>query len=239
MTTENINNEEENENEDEAYLDHDENLENDDNEGLNSQSTRYGFIHITKTGGTAVFRFLRKHYSEHINTFKGRKPHSVRSDWVPKPILIIREPTERFISIYHYWKYGSDLWHRPKDWNPAVKSIHEFTQKLKSGEPMRLNHSFTWKEHFLPQSAWIKPWNYNKTIVLKYNKDLNNSVQELIKYLDIPVKDIEVPKQNSTSKKEEINLVDDDYIFLRQRYREDYDLWHDVNNNPNKFLKVI
>lgn len=210
-----------------------------DEDELDSSFTRYGFVHITKTGGTAIFRFLKKHYPEYFNTFRGQKAHSVRSDWVKKPILVIREPMERYISIYHYWKYGSNVWKRGSQWQPNVESIHDFTQKLKNKEPMKLNHSFTWRDHFLPQSEWLKPWNYNKTIVILYKKDLNQSIQDLLSYLDIPNKGVEMQKVNSTQTKEEINLTEEDIAYIYDRYKQDFKLYNLVTNHPEYFMKVI
>ena len=76
--------------------------------------TQYTFIHPTKSGGTAVERYFKQHYSSticgsgHGNICKNNN----------NPIIIIRDVKTRFYSMYKYWKNGAvdTKYKRNKEW---------------------------------------------------------------------------------------------------------------------------
>ena len=67
---------------------------------------RYSFIHPTKTGGGACEDFFRNNYSEYIKSCG----HIIKCKNDNNSIIIVRDIYDRFISMYKYWKYGSDRW---------------------------------------------------------------------------------------------------------------------------------
>lgn len=203
---------------------------------------KYQFVHVPKTGGSAVENFFEKHYSDRIvgTTHK----------WVCKkdnnPIIIIREPIERFISAYHYWKNGSHGRNsRDKTFHEKYDSftIKDFIQLQKDKKKRELVIGFMWEVHYDPQTNWIPKDVYSNTIVIKYveNENLNNKIIELLKYLNIENKGIPLEKSNITRKieNEKVILDDEDILFIRDRYRSDFELWNNINNNPEMFLHVI
>lgn len=199
---------------------------------------KYQFIHITKTGGTAVKNFLNEHYKDHFETFSQLKHHELRAKNVKNPITIIRDPIDRYISIYNYWKKGSEAHKRQKDWVSNIDTVHQFTEKLISDwDSITSAFGYTWFEHFIPQSEWISPDDYSKTIIIKYKPDLNKSIQFLLDILNINKGKI-LKKSNITNKKIE-NLNEEDLNFINEFYKEDIKLYKLIHTNPEKFKKVI
>ena len=98
-----------------------------------------------------------------------------------------------------------------------------------------------WEVHYDPQSNWIKKDVYSNTIVIKYEEDLNNKIIDLLKYLNIENKGIRLEKSNITRKleNEKVILDDEDIAFIKEKYKDDFELLDDLNNHPELFLHVI
>ena len=69
-------------------------------------SSKIGFVHIPKTGGTAALSFLDGCSQQVLSN-----GHMPIAGWYLKhrirPIAMLREPTDRFGSLFAYWKYGT------------------------------------------------------------------------------------------------------------------------------------
>lgn len=207
---------------------------------LKIENKKYGFVHITKTGGTAFKLFLNKHYKKYFNIFEKMKHHEPRAKQVINPITIIRDPIERYKSIYNYWRFGSTQFKRKLDWDPDINSIHEFTQKLKTNwRDLTKRIDFTWEEHFLPQSEWLKNSDYKRTIVIQYQDDLNESLNSLLDYLKIEKDNKFVLKKYNVTNKKEEDLNEEDLNFVNDLYAEDFVLFESIKNKKHLFKKVI
>lgn len=200
----------------------------------------YTFVHPTKAGGTAVERFFRDHYSSYI----AGKGHSHTCKNSTNPILIIRDVKSRFLSMYNYWKNGASDTHytRSDDWKCQHEnvSILDFIQLLKE-KNKNLYCGFTWDKHFMETSHWIDGENYKNIIVIRYDDDLNDKIQCLINTLDIPNKNVTVPRLNVSIKNVDENDLQDPIIlsFLDEFFHNDNELIKCVDNNPEMFKLVI
>lgn len=200
----------------------------------------YTFIHPTKSGGTALEEYFAKHYS---NFIKGLK-HTNLCLPGNNPIIVVREPIDRFISMYKYWKNGSVDFKVHKRSTEFVKKYNSYTVKdfitlLKRNSTKDLLVTFTEKEHFLQTKHWINNTPYNKIIIIKYIKNLDIKMPYILKSLGIPDKKIPLPLTNITSSKEDIILDDDDLDFIKRRFKDDFELYNDVNNKKELFRMVI
>ena len=200
----------------------------------------YTFIHPTKTGGTACETFFYEHYSEFI---KGRG-HDNKCMNYNNPIIIIRDPVDRFISMYKYWKYGSrdiDIYKRDsvflKNYNNYT--IKDFIHLIKNNQHEDLHQSFTWNQHFEPITNWINNVDYANIIVILYTKNLNEKINKLLSILNIKKKPVELPIINVSNNKENIQLDDNDILFVKSYFANDFKLYDDINNRPELFKRVI
>jgi len=205
---------------------------------LYNKMQKYTFIHPTKCGGTAVEQYFQNNYSN-IITGSGHKNVCTA---INNPIIIIRDPIDRFISMYNYWKNGSTNGLYIRDNNFIKKygnyTIKDYIKLLKTNAVRDLNHKFTWRQHYAAQTSWIKKDYYKNAIVIKYDENLDTKIHELLNYLNITDKNIILNKVNVT-KKDEVILDNDDINFIKNRYNSDFELINNINNKPELFKKVI
>lgn len=201
---------------------------------------KHTFIHPTKNGGTACEIYFDKHYNEYI-TGMGHTNLCGNSN---NPIIIIRDIPDRFISMYKYWKYGAIDTHFKRDNNFIEKyknyTIKNFIQMLKDENKEDLHTVFTWSQHFENQIKWINNADYKNIIIIKYENDLNQKINKLISFLNIPNKNITLPKMNISNNYNENIILDNlDMTFIKEYFKEDYELLNKINNNPQLFKIVI
>jgi hypothetical protein len=195
----------------------------------------YTFIHPTKSGGTAVEIYFSKHYSNYII---GCGHNNICNN--NNPIIIVRDVKSRFLSMYKYWKNGAidTQYKRNDEFKQKYKnfSILDFINLLKNDKE-QLFFNFTWKQHFEPTSEWIK-CDYKKIIIIKYNDDLNDKIQNLIDILGIPNKNIPLLKKN-ISVNTEIEDCEEIDNFINEYFKKDIELINTINTNPELFKIVI
>nr|WRJ69911.1 putative sulfotransferase [Oceanusvirus sp.] len=204
----------------------------------------YTFVHPTKTGGTAVEEYFKKYHAKHIRGV-GHMHTCTNS---PKPLIVIRDPMERFVSMFNYWRNGavSGKYVRKKDWLPPCDTISEFVKRLQENDPKfvrkHLHKDFTTHLHFSEQSHWIKPGDYAKTVVVVYDRQrMDEKIRDLLRYLHLPEKGLPLPRVNvtKTSPLEASEIGPKEEEWIRRRFKKDFELWHMVNKHQSRFKKVF
>lgn len=229
-------------------------------------SKPYQFVHITKTGGTALDKHFAQYYSKYIETdtwlyrngqFKSKiklvrhfwreiekwehkcypmpNSHDTTTRQAKNPIVVLRDPFERIVSNYNYWKYGSEMW-SIKNENASFES-YVITILRNNHTALQANH--TWREHYKPMVNWIHEEDYAKTTIVNYNDDLNVVLKPLLKSLNIPFKDKNLTSINKTNKYDNITLTSTMKTLIRKIYAEDFVLLQTVKTHPERFSAVI
>jgi hypothetical protein len=207
----------------------------------------YTFIHIPKCGGTSVEKYFETHYSDRIIG----TTHKWLCEKDNNPIVIIRNPFDRFISLYHYWKNGSHgrnsrgTEFTEKYGNCSIKEFIKIFQRntdaIKNNYMHELVTGYMWRIHYFPQVYWIHPDFFENAIVIKYTENLDEKIHALLDYLHIPDKCIELERSNVTRTKEgeQAVLDEEDILWLREHFREDFELWDAANETPERFKYVL
>ena len=163
-----------------------------------SKNSSFVHLHIPKTGGISIESFLLQHFpNKFIFTFT----HNYTIEDFPENIclVVVRDPRDRFISVYKYWRYGSNLYFRGnssdlsltlnitgyEEWKSPITSIFDFMNaagnishpfhsyvlhRLNASQEGRgMDDAQTWGVHFQPQSNWLKGANRRNVVLLRYS----------------------------------------------------------------------
>jgi hypothetical protein len=198
-------------------------------------NNKYTFIHPTKSGGTSVADYFEKNYKDYI---KGNN-HANKCNNNNNPIIIVRDVKSRFLSMYKYWKNGSELYRDNKKNNNNI-SILQFIELLKSNKKQLFN-SYMWDVHYDNTENWINNTDYKNIIIIKYDKDLNQKIQRLINILRIPNKNIPLIKKNISKPINNESELNNPIVikFIEEYFQKDIELINKIENNPELFKLVI
>lgn len=229
-------------------------------------SKPYQFVHIPKTGGTALGQHFAQYYSEHIEPdtwlyrdgkfrskpalvnyflpmidkwtqkcyFK-RVNHGVTTRQANNAILVLRDPIERIVSGYNYWKQGSDM--RPAE--NVNASIEYYIVNILRQNHSALRSPVSWSAHYKPMSDWIHEEDYAKTTVVLYNQDLNVVLRPLMKHLNITFKNKNITIRNKSKQNANVTLSSTAKSLVKRIYANDFELLHLVHTHPERFSAVI
>ena len=199
------------------------------------KNIKFTFVHPTKCGGCAIEDFLNENYSDYFST----GGHYNKCEFNNDSIIIVRNPVDRFKSMYKYWKYGSERHCTNEEHIEKFKDVNikTFISMIKNNSD-NLITEFTQDIHYKPITSWINT-NYNNIIILKYNKNLNNTIQNMINKMKIPIVNKIVKHTNISKSTEEIVLDNEDLLFIKKYFISDYHLIHLINKYPKIFRGVF
>jgi hypothetical protein len=80
---------------------------------------------------------------------------------------------------------------------------------------------------------------YPYAVIMTYDKyNMEKKTNNLLDYLNITEYMVSLPVQN-VSKETDVYLDNEDLEFIRYKYKDDFKLWYEIQNHPEKFLKVL
>lgn len=197
---------------------------------------KYQIVHIPKTGGCALWRFLSKNYPDKFETMA----HEFKIKHYENPIVTIRSPMSRISSIYRFWTSGSEAfrWERKMTFCEFLDEAERVAASI-GEEEKDVSNNRGGEVHALPQARWIGIEDYAKTIVMTYDRDMNENVFNLLEYLGLQRPTEKMEAFNVTNDTKEIRFTIQEFKKILQIYHRDFALWNDVKCNPEKFKKVI
>ena len=206
----------------------------------NEMKKRYTFVNPPKTGGNACEKYFDTYYKEHVKAVG----HFNCCNNSNNPIVVIRDVVDRFISTYKYWKYGAidTIFKRNSEFMKKYKNytIQDFVVLLQNDCIDDLHQTFTFDDHFKQQTDWISDVGYSNLIVIIYEHDLTNKLEQLTTLLGINDPSAKLDKINITKgADEDIQLTEDDHAFIKKYYADDFALIDTIRQHPELFISVI
>jgi hypothetical protein len=200
---------------------------------------QHTFIHPTKCGGTALEQCFARVCAGRIIGCGHQNIASVKNH----PVIVIREPFDRFFSIFRYWKSGAES--GPYQRSPELLSSYaattpkQFIRMLAEDRQEDLYADPRWtREHFIAQSHWLPAEAMPHAIAIPYVPDLSPLVRALFAYLRIDAS-ADLPKVNVTRRDATAEFDDEDRRWIRHAFASDFDLWDRVHRRPESFRRVI
>ena len=192
------------------------------------------FIHIPKNGGTSVLNSLGLTKGSHIKAkeiLNGNNASFLKKKYC---FGVVRNPFERFISLYHYARMETSYYHnnlKPEDSIHGKHMDYELLKNtslsecailLKKGQ---LQHDAAWN-HWDPQFTWLYDRKGRKSLVDKEYR------LENLKELEIDFQDkfnisIEIPFLNTSIKSDYRKVIDNKTrSILEEFYHMDLTLFN-------------
>lgn len=183
-------------------------------------NNKVGFIHITRTGGTNIkdknknneLYFGPYHFEDALHYYKKEMAC----------FAIMRNPIERYESLFYYNTYGSDKYKKSnniKDINIFVNEHYNnpwFTKKFELGHQFR------------KQVSWL---NDNNCYIILFDKEklVKNIKHFLLDEFSIDYKyDFETNNINMSKINEKVELTQDSIDKIKKLYHEDVELYNNL-----------
>jgi hypothetical protein len=93
----------------------------------------------------------------------------------------------------------------------------------------------------MPSTNWIDEASYKNTIVIIYQKNLQEKVYKVMDYIKLndDFRKNRINRVNVSRKDIEVNLDEKDIKWISEHFKEDFILWDKVHNNPELFKAVF
>lgn len=215
---------------------------------------KFEFNHVTKTGGTALKETLGQ-YTQTSNLIPNKYDgHVTRAQDVHDrnhdSITVIREPVDRFLSSFNYWRNSSERYHEWQETKLRTQftDINQFVQSLRDGNPdawTLMNQGDPQVRgirdvHFQKQIWWLNG-DLNKSHLIAYDKDPEQfkaniqAVFDRIGVTGIDLSKLNVINKTHTTKDRPVFKVGDltpqNRAWVENHYKDDYPVYHMAQMN--------
>ena len=190
---------------------------------------KVGFIHITKSGGTNIkdknknkeLYFGEYHNEDAVYYYKKQMPC----------FAIIRNPIERYESMFYYNTYGSNKYTKSND----IKDINLFVDKHYDNPDFI--DKFENRTQFRKQVSWLN--NNNCYIILFDKKNLIKNIENfLLDEFSIHYKyNYQGERINVSNIKEKVKLTQKSIDKIKKLYHEDVQLYKKMLEYQQRNLK--
>ena len=221
--------------------------------------TNVHFLHIRKTGGSAIKEALKNIYETPAGYTLWLHRHKTKLSHIPpgdKVVIFIRDPIDRFVSGFYSRKRQG----RPKYYNPwnSIEELafklfdtpNELAKSLSSKDKERRTFAFKAMRGIRHVNTYIKDWVISKDYLLARQEDilfigcqeyLVNDFEILKKLLGIPPKVTKLPEDPIKSHKSPLNvdkhLSPEAVKNLLEWYRGDYEIYRTLLNIRARILR--
>lgn len=185
------------------------------------------YVHPTKTGGTTVEHFLKKGVSPSaVRTGGG---HTTRVDDALDSgcLVVIRDPIERAMSIYRYYRAGSERYN-PHHRRPVL-SFDAFWTAIDAGCDPGLPRLYMWEDHLRPQTWWIRTEHLDDPrvhVILNHpSTSLKQATFDTLRSLGIDHDPAMWTDVNVSRYRDDISLLPSTERLLRRLFADDLELW--------------
>ncbi|OMP31157.1 sulfotransferase family 2 domain-containing protein [Mangrovimonas sp. DI 80] len=193
------------------------------------------FIHIPKTGGTSIIKSLGLISTTHIEAkevFKNKQDGRVFRNKFS--FAIVRDPIERFVSLYNYARMDVSYYHNNINPETSVHGAHLDYKLLREANlnecvkfllEGKLRHDNGWN-HWMPQYTWTHD-EYGAICLVDKIYYLNNLELLKIDFKNKFNRELNIPVLNDSKSDSLImDLSEESLEGLYQFYKKDYELFN-------------
>jgi hypothetical protein len=191
------------------------------------------FIHIPKNAGTSIAKDLGFKSTTHIKASEIKKEYVNGFIEDRFSFAIVRNPIDRFISLYNYARMDISYYHNNIDPEKSIYGKHLDYELLKNSSLLEcahylkkgmLKHDIHWN-HWEPQYNWVYDVNSRQQLVKKiYNfENLQELVKDMNSMFNFKFELSEINKSKREDNKKKIDL--ETISILKEYYKKDFDLF--------------
>jgi hypothetical protein len=192
-----------------------------------------GFIHITKTGGTDIKDKNENDNIEYgLNHFENALFYKQKQ---MKCFTILREPIDRYISLFYYNMFGSNKYYK---YDNTYNNINDFIDEHYNNRT--LIDKYEDGIQFKAQVEWLQEADDDNTFIILFDKNnLIKNIKEMCLFNNIDfMYNNNIEKINTTNYENIVELTENSKNKIKEMYIDDYILYNKLLKLNKQFCKL-